>query len=287
MNEQYQKTRYIYGKGCSLSHTVGMSAEKSTLSYLHHAKDCIILYFIKGSGNVKIEGKKYTIAEGDVILINPSELFMCEIYSNTHHERLVLRVNHSIMENFSQDGSSMLLPLYKRENGSKNHIPHDLVESIGAQKYMEEIFKYAKCSSPSQKILAVCKTIELLNVVSEYLSSNKKPASAVSNNLINDVVNFINAHFHENVSVESIASEFHIDKSYLSHLFKEYVGIPLWNYVICKRVNYFNDLVIQNRSIEEAYVLAGFQNYSNFFRLYKKHMNMTPSEFQRTYKTRP
>lgn len=287
MNEQYQKTRYIYGKGCSLSHTVGMSAEKSTLSYLHRTKDCIIYYFIKGSGTVKIEGKKYTITEGDVILINPSELFMCEIYGNTYHERLVLRVNHSIMENFSQDGSSMLLPLYKRENGNKNHIPYDLVESIGAKKYLEEIFRYAESSLPSQKILAVCKTIELLNVVSEYLTSNKKPASAVSNTLINDVVNFINAHFHENVSVESIASEFHIDKSYLSHLFKEYVGIPLWNYVICKRVNYFNDLVIQNHSIEEAYVLAGFQNYSNFFRLYKKHMNMTPSEFQRTYKTRP
>jgi len=281
LNGSYKKTRYVMGKGVSISHTWGESAEKSTLSYSHYTKDCMFYYFIKGKGSIKVEGRIYDIEEGDIILVNPSELFMCEIYGNAFHERLVLRVNHAILDNFLQDGASLISPFYNREKGNGNHIPCRIVESSGIKNHMEEIFMHAKSSQPSENILAVCKTIELLSDFSKLKFFDAKTDNTSGNPLIDNVLTYLNEHFRENMTIEYVASLFHIEKSYLSHLFKEHVGIPLWNYVICKRLNYFNDIICQNQSIDEAYVLAGFQNYSNFFRLYKKYMNMTPSEFKR------
>ena len=145
----------------------------------------------------------------------------------------------------------------------------------------EEIFTLAKAKSPCKNILAVCKTIELLSRLSELiLPVRENNNSKKENPIINDVLLFLNNNFREDISVISVAKTFNLSESYLSHLFKEYVGISLWNYIVYKRLNYFNDLICNNYSINEAYLMSGFQNYSNFFRLYKKYMNMTPSEFK-------
>ena len=82
--------------------------------------------------------------------------------------------------------------------------------------------------------------------------------------------------------LEEIAKQFYADKYYISHLFKEQVGVTLWNYVIFRRLTAFNDLIRANTPIEDACFRVGFQNYSNFFRLYKKHMQMTPREFKQS-----
>ncbi len=281
MSEKFEKTRYVLGKGCTLSHTVGMSAERSTLSYYHYNTDCVFYYFIEGGGNIKIEGNNYPVSKGDLILINPSELFVCEIEGNAPHERLVLRVNYGVLDNFLQDGTSLLFPLYNRKKGSGNYISKDKVEKTGINNCLKEIYIHAKADNPSNNILAICKAVEMVNLCSTQIScSDTKTENNSGNSLINEILVYLNEHFCDNITIEDIAVSFYIEKSYLSHLFKKCVGISLWNYVIYKRLNHFNDMICKGASIEEACTSAGFQNYSNFFRLYKKYTNTTPSEFK-------
>lgn len=47
----------------------------------------------------------------------------------------------------------------------------------------------------------------------------------------------------------------------------------------------FHALVRNGHSIEDASWQAGFANYSNFFRLYKKHTGMTPIQFKKQLRT--
>ena len=57
--------------------------------------------------------------------------------------------------------------------------------------------------------------------------------------------------------------------------------MPLWTYVILRRIQRFNELLQQGCAAEEASRRVGFQNYSNFFRLYKKYERMTPAEYKK------
>ncbi len=281
MDKTYTKIRYSLGKGCSLSYTHGLSAENSTLSFSHYTNSCMFYYFMKGAGNIKIEGRTYDIEEGDIILINPSELYRCEICNSIFHERIVLRINHSILDNFSDDASDLITPFYTRTKGFRNLVLAKAAEETGIQNLFQEVFTLAKGMSPCENVLAVCKTIELISRLVNLLRATdniKEPKT--ENPIINAVLSFLNNHFCNKISVNSVAKTFNINESYLLHLFKKHVGMSLWNYVTYKRLNYFNDLICQNFSIEEAYLMSGFQNYSNFFRLYKKHMNITPSEFK-------
>ena len=61
----------------------------------------------------------------------------------------------------------------------------------------------------------------------------------------------------------------------------ESLCVSPWNYVILRRLQRANDWMCQGYSAEEACYRVGFDNYANFFRLYKKHTGISPSQFKK------
>jgi YesN/AraC family two-component response regulator len=179
--------------------------------------------------------------------------------------------------------STFFEPFYNRKDGCDNKIPQELIEKENIDTGLLELLDLVKKSNEVDKLVSRCKTVEILskirNIILKSLAEEK--TKAVDNKIVNNVIAYINQNFQYEISLEEIAKEFYVDKFYISRLFKEYVGVTVWNYVIFRRISAFNDLIRVNTPIEEAYLRVGFQNYSNFFRLYKKHMNMTPSEYKK------
>lgn len=279
----YQKTRYEPGYGIRLNHTAGTSAEDSTLGYPHWTTEFLLFYFIQGTGSIKIEGRHYSIHRGDMILLNPSELFHCTVDEGIYHERIVLHINETVTRAFPCNCHDLFIAFYKRPKGIGNHISAQATAEKGLDALVHSIYQHIRCTDPVNTVLTVCKTMELLAKLNELLVSApaESQSSAHENPLIQNVLFYLNEHFREDISISEIAQKFRVDKSYLSHLFKTYVGTSLWNYVIFRRIYLFNSLISWNCSIEEASIQAGFHNYSNFFRLYKKHMKMTPAQFKK------
>lgn len=283
MNKNYIKELYDDNLGFKLHYTIGEFAGKSTTQYLHYDVELSFIYFIKGIGEIKIEGKKYDIQDGDLILLKPSELYHCIVKDGMPHERLVLYFNSNLLQNFGTVGDMFFEPFYNRNDGYDNKIPKELIENEKIDTELLELLEFAKKSNDVDKLVAVCKTVEILSKIRNIIIRNStvvKP-KVVDNKIINNVIAYINRNFQYEISLEEIAKEFYVDKFYISRLFKEHVGVTVWNYVIFRRISAFNDLIRVNTPIEEAYLRVGFQNYSNFFRLYKKHMNMTPSEYKK------
>lgn len=287
MDTQYNQVRYEDNPGYRLLHTIGARAGESVLPYLHYSLNFMLLYFKHGTGTIKIEGRHYNIDEGDLIMLNTSELYQFTVDNKLFHERITLGVNEALLAAFPDACSSLFAPFYKREKGIGNRICAATVKEHGIDIYLDDILKYVKSSDSTAAPLTFCKIIELLAKLNEIFT----PADLANNShmllnpLIKDVLSYLNIHFKENISISDIAEEFSIDKSYLSHLFKEHVGMSLWTYVIFRRIQLFNSLISKNSSIEDTCYQVGFQNYSNFFRLYKKYMNMTPAQFKSQIKS--
>ena len=286
MYPTYQKLRYTTGYGVRLNHTMGNSAEASTLRFPHYSTEFMLYYFIHGTGNIKIEGRNYDIQAGDMILLNPTEMFHCTIDSSKYHERFVLHIDNSVMQSFPDSCQDLLNIFYSRQKGYGNHISAQTAAENGLDTLVKSIYAHIQGKKAVNTAMVICKTVELLVQITTMLahSSATTQPPAYENKLIHNVLLFLNAHYQEDISISSIAEAFHVDKSYLSHLFKDNVGTSVWNYVIFLRINHFNNLITQNHPIEEACHQAGFQNYSNFYRLYKKHMAMTPQQFKQQHK---
>ncbi len=278
------KDSFTSDLGYKITHTRGQSAEDSTISYLHQSSNFIIYYFIKGSGNIKIEGKNYNINDGDIIFLNTQEMFCCRIDADKYHERIVIHLSDGILKNFPKECGELLSPFISREKGDKNIIDAETVINYNLHRLIEDALFFAKKGGNKNEILSLCKITEFLHFLAEA-TENKKVIKTTQNPTVNKVLSFLNNNFTNQITIDDISKEFNLDKSYLSHLFKEYVGTSIWNYVIFRRISHFNNLVRTGVCIEDASHKAGFNNYSNFFRLYKKHTGITPSEYK--YKKSP
>ena len=286
MSDKYIKFLYDDNSGFRVHHTKGQFAAESTTGYLHYDVELSLIYFVNGIGEIKIEGRKYTIEDNDLILLKPSELYHCSVKDGTYHERVVIYFNGDLLENFKESGKMLLDSFYKRPDGNENKIPAEIVKENNIDTQIKELLNLVKEQNEMNRILAVCKMVEILAKLRAVISGGlgENDTSSSENALVNNVIAYINQNFSKAIDLEDIANKFYIDKYYISHLFKEQVGVTLWNYVIFRRLTAFNDLIRTNTSIEDACFRVGFQNYSNFFRLYKKHMQMTPTEFKKSIK---
>lgn len=281
MNTNYKKILYDHRQGFSLHHTVGPEAGASTLDYLHCNIRNMLIWFIRGSGSIKVEGKHYEIHEGDLVVLSPHELYHCTVNSDSYHERIVLYVNESVLAGLPYDADGVFDIFTKRKKGNNNLISAEAVRTVEADKTLTSLLKLFQAPTNTSKLLSLCKVIELLIQLKEVTVPSETEPLTHDNTLIDEILVYINQHYKEDIDVSGIAKAFSIHKSYLSHMFTQNVGMSLWNYVILRRIHGFNDLLRKGLSIEEAAYQVGFQNYSNFFRLYKKHIGMTPMQFKK------
>lgn len=283
MEQDYIKLLYDHNPGFRLHHTKGQFAGKSTTGHLHYDVELSFIYFMQGTGEITIEGKKYTIEQDDLILLKPSELYRCTVTDRIYHERLVLYCNESLLKSFSEAGKCLLEPFYTRKDGFENKIPAAFIKARGINGKIQELLTTATKHDEISRIVSVCKVIEILASLHPAITdaSLRSGFQTAANPLINDIIAYINQNFRHEIHLDDIAYMFYVDKYHISRLFREQVGVTLWNYVIFRRLTAVNDLIRADTPVEEACFRAGFQNYSNFFRLYKKHMQMTPTQFKK------
>lgn len=153
-------------------------------------------------------------------------------------------------------------------------------------KEIDQCLRYAEDSSLESQVLLSCKIIELLAKISKFIvkNTNQDLSPTSSNITINKMIDYINRHYIEDITLDTLAERFHFSKYYISHLFKDYVGVSPYDYLIIRRLYMCNDLIRGKHTIKEACFLVGFHNYSNFYRLYKKHFKITPQQFKEQLK---
>ena len=279
MGETFEKRRYRTAFGFQLSHTQGIISSSSTVSRPHTTANYMVFYFLHGHGNIRVEGKTYEMNAGDVVFISPPELFCCTVDRDHFHERMVLYLPPSIIERLPGDYSFLWDPFTRHEKGVGNHIPAETVRVYGLDALFAEMHEQVMRGDPTGELLAFGKVVELLTVLERCTDDSATRPHRSS--LIDDVLAYLNENYTQPLTVAEVANQFFVNPSHLAHLFKECTGMPLWTYVILRRIQRFNELLQQGCAAEEASRRVGFQNYSNFFRLYKKYERMTPAEYKK------
>ena len=265
--------------GFRICHTIGPDASGSTASHLHINRNRMVLYFLQGSGNLVVEDESQRIQPGDVIITDSSELFHCSIDPGVYHERISIHIDPLFWQKFPYDMSPIFRIFAGRKKGDGNLIPAEVVQSSGLGTAIEDLFAFIQQDSPHEDMLSLSKLIQLLTLLDSLSGAVNTPTHEET--LLHQVLRYLNEHCTEDISVAQVAADFHITPSYLSHLFKRRTGLSPWNYVILRRLQQANTLMTNGVSAEDTCYRVGFDNYANFFRLYKKHTGITPSEFKK------
>ena len=98
---------------------------------------------------------------------------------------------------------------------------------------------------------------------------------------VQDVMNRVSLDIAADLSLSTLAAELGINGSYLSNLFKKETGITLTAYVNRKRIEKAIFLLnTTSDSVQNIAYVCGINDVNYFTNVFKKIMNMTPSEYK-------
>lgn len=109
---------------------------------------------------------------------------------------------------------------------------------------------------------------------------------SVSQNQFQNVLDYINIHYYENISSADLSKKFGYSEGYFCRQFKAVTGFSPMIYIRILRLEKAREMLQKNQlSFGEIATRCGFSNANYFTRCFKAHFNMTPSEYLQQQKS--
>lgn len=122
--------------------------------------------------------------------------------------------------------------------------------------------------------------VNILIVIAEFLTRSNL-VSARSKDRAQNIMNFISAHFTENLSVNKIAEKHDCSRATAMNCFKSEYGITINDFLIKKKIEYSKNLLLNSSdSIKTIAALCGYDDQNYFSRLFKEKEGVTPGEYR-------
>lgn len=128
--------------------------------------------------------------------------------------------------------------------------------------------------------------VSVMNHLSRaYHSHDLTSVRPVRNTKLDDALDYINRHFHEQLTAEGLAQKIFVSKSTLNQLFQKNLGTSIYQYILRRKLLQAKILILQGESMGTICEKCGFSDYATFYRAFKKMFGMTPNEYKATYLT--
>ena len=206
----------------------------------------LIHYVYRGKGTLHIRGEVYTVLPGQAFLLRPGERASYAADEQDPWHYCWIGFDGSLALGFSE-----LPPVF------------DLPQAVFA-----DFSQLAQDPSVTEYRLAA----KLLQIYALLFSGNTS-----SNRHVRQVENYIRLSYMHPIRVENIANQLNLDRRYLSRLFKKETGVSIQEYLLTVRLKEADHYLRQGYSVKESAFLAGYEDVSNFSKMYKRHYGQSPA----------
>ncbi len=131
---------------------------------------------------------------------------------------------------------------------------------------------------PAQLIDALCDYAHAVREACESAPAGTPPAAPP-----NAIVQWIEAHYAEDISLESVADQFHITPVHLSRWFKKENDVNFSTFLAALRIAHARELLDADPTIRNADLAArvGMASVLTFTRQFKSQTGMTPDQYRK------
>lgn len=249
---------------------------------LHVHEQMELLYFVKGDANCLIESTVYPMTPHTLLITRPMEAHKMNILSSGMYERYVLNVDPQLVRNFDPTGR-LLRPFYNRALGQGNAY---MANEFDVLKPLD-LFR-AMCrdglTTEQHRVILLTYLYPLLEQLVEVFDSRKDQPAPQPTEPGYPIVQYINRHLFEDLSLEHLCQEFHISRAQLGRLFKQSTGASVWRYILHKRMLAARRQILNGQPAAFTCVTCGFQDYSAFYRAYRKIFGCSPQQDAKRHK---
>jgi len=217
-----------------------------------------------------------------------------EFHSNINETNIYLnKIMAYIQSGQCDEAISVMKELMEKEKATKQTVDH--VTAVGINicsscskllsNFNLNISDIVKSGDAVYKEIMQCKSISqleeiLLDVISctsNSISSSKR----MNNYIVVKAMEYIKAHYTQNIKSNMIAEYVHVNSSYLSRLFKKETGETITEVINKLRVEKAKEL-FDNKSIKtyEVALQVGIDDSTYFSQVFKKYTGLSPTEYR-------
>lgn len=276
MEEAYLKTGYL-NSDFKIFHLI--DAERKEFNF-HYHDFYKVLIFINGNVSYIVEGKQYDLKPYDIVLVNAGEIHKPVIHDKTPYERIIVYISPEFFENYKKQDYDLFMCFQKAMDYHVNLIHFEDITKTKLYSACLELAESLHSSEYASSLLQKLKFIEWLVLLNQaILNENIHFAKAISANpTILTIMDYINGHIIENLTIDAISEKMYLNRSYIMHVFKEETGYTIGKYITEKRLFIAKRYIQNGASVTEACFQSGFKNYSAFYRAFKRKYKFLPKD---------
>ena len=238
---------------------------------IQHSHDfCEILYVAGGAGEAILEGKKFRLAPGDLVVVNPGTL-----HEERSDAKAPLRLIFLAIRDFAVPG----LPA-----GCLSQEKYRVL-SCGEYQYKMDIYLRELLQETSSQIefyqeISQGLVSALLVLVMRLIRINPEDEAALSQEC-QKIKEYLDQNFTSPITLDSLSETVYISKHYLSHLFKEQTGISPIKYLTLKRMEKACELLSETElPVSEVSKAVGYENPLYFSQVFKRIYGISPVKYR-------
>lgn len=237
-----------------------------------------LLYCCNDCGAEYLVGAdRYRLQKGDIIFVPPgiSHRPLLPEKMPEPYQRYVLWISQEFVDRFSQmlsAGEKMMA------YGTLLRTGNNKWELLGG--YFRRGVWEAEHQAPGWQAALVGNTITLLTLMSRSIQERTANLlKAEKPDLLNEVMNYIELHLNEKITLEETARNFYVSVSTITQLFRQKMGTSFYRCVTQRRLIAAKVRIGTGEALEDVSRAVGFADYSSFYRAFKKEYGITPRQY--------
>ncbi len=248
---------------------------------LHHHDFYEVNLIWSGSMHYHIESRSYHLTNGDLLLISPNELHQPDQESeHVPCERVVLWIDKAFLQQFQSFGFDPTACFDTAQPGHSNCLRFDDESTLRIGELLERCIRENEKEDFGSDMMADTIMIQVMILINRrFHSAFRGERRDRSGTVVTGVLDYINGHYAEELTLDTLANRFFISKYHLSREFGRLVGTSVHRYIIQKRLVVAKQLLSEGRPSSEVYQHCGFGDYSNFYRAFKSEYGISPKEY--------
>ncbi|RKQ34329.1 AraC family transcriptional regulator [Oceanobacillus halophilus] len=246
-----------------------------------------LFIFHSGTCNYLIDNKVYPLVSGDIILMDGSKLHKPSIQGDPSlYDRSIIQFSIDWLAPLLQflDSYHLVEPFERNHYSIYRTNNTGIDEVIQLMKRMEKLLLSQNFFDVEMQLKI--ELVDLLFTIQRFQNKKLTEFENLENDksaYIQQIATFVQEHFKEKITLDDIADQINLSKSYLVHLFKEQTGYTIMDYLMQYRFTQSLHLLktYPDWTFKELCQACGFKSEAHFSRFFKERVGVTPREYRK------
>ncbi|MWV46785.1 AraC family transcriptional regulator [Paenibacillus sp. HJL G12] len=260
---------------------------QSSMPAHHYHNGYEIFYLVSGDICYFIDDKAYQAVSGALLIIDMNEIHKLVNSSGASFERVTLEFKKDFLDDLFPCGLTVDVmssfsrgrPFVKLSGQEMSFVERLLDQMI------HEFTKMPEGYEPNLKTLL----FQLLLFIHRKMSASPAADQTAVNSIHKktfEIVDYVNRHYDEKLTIEQISSRFYISPSHFCKTFRKSTGFTFTEYLNNVRIKEAKVLLTGGSDkVANIADTVGFESLTHFGRIFKEFTGLSPLKYRQQYKT--